>query len=781
MSLQRITPDNYEIFTVETHPSRSFISSSAGISGAIDLFARRSSAEKEVFPLSMFTGSIFKDQNLETLRLEITRNTGSTDIQSELQAYLNEVTDQSTSARLDQQLLIYRYNPPFTLNKLFQSKVTANKVLMPFYRANYPTAHNGFSNYHCLNFRTSSTLPTDAVLLYPNPTSSVDTNASVYGLTGAFSFDFWIKPVQTLDAPSNQYKAGTIFHLTGAYALSLLTGSNRDINGYPDRYRLMLQLSSSANVSPDLATAGTYVLFSDDNVLERNKWNHVTIRWGDRYNLGSGSFVVNGSTAGTFVLPTSSIGSTGSIDMGSYRYGDPTALCVGNYYDGPNSGANAMSRFFAADTATREGLLQLDGTTSVFAPSVFSFTHPLSAEVHDLKIFDKYLLDGEIAQYVSGGASTTSGSLRFYVPPFFTRESPTRTSVNDVGGIPTTPFQTRDGTTTTAFDPFIAYSVGGQYMNLENFTREFVTSNYPRLWALTSSVISTTTSEGLTANAWLYATGSNRYRQYFAYPCDNGKFVPNFNLMDSLSPSSSLNDLGVYNPGWISLNDQIGEFYTSRGLVALSGSIVEDMFRASPENVGGSNPNSYAILHRTRDTSSNQVVLFDISNMFYGQQIQPGSFLLKDNALSSSAGMGILIKDDGYGNLYRADAEGGNHATWASIGNIFYNEGLVVIKAPQLYFLGEQQFEIGFKGTQDVHVAKFGLQAYPLLHTSSSNPSYLPVSASANANDTDQKFVYITNVYVHDDNMNIIMKTQMAQPIVKRTGDKIMFKVGMDY
>lgn len=782
MSLHKITPDNFEVFTIETHPSRSFISSSLGVSGAVNLFSRRSASEKEVFPLSMFTGSIFNDKNLETLRLEITRNTGSSNIQSELQTYLGEVNSQTTSARLGQQLQIYRYNPPFTLNKLYQSKVVTSKVLMPFYRANYPTAHYGFSNYHCLNFRTSSMFPSNAVLLYPNPTASVgnDPNASVYGVTGAFSFDFWIKPVQTTDNPGNEYRAGTIMHLTGAYALSLITGSHRDINGYPDKYRLLLQLSSSANVSPSLATAGTYTIFSDDNVLERNKWNHVTVRWGDRYNLGSGSFVVNGLEAGTFVLPTSSIGSTGSVDMGSYRYGEPSVLCIGNYYNGPNTGTSALSRFFAADTATREGLLELDTTDGVFAPTVFAFSNPLSAEIHDLKLFDKYLLDHEISMYVSGGASTTSGSLKFYVPPFFTREAPTRQSLNGFGGVLTTPFQERDGTTTTPFNPFIAYSVGGQYMNLENFTREFVRGYYPRLWALSASIISTTTTTELTANAFLYTTGSNRYRQYLAYPCDNGKFVPNFDLINSLSPSSSLNDLGVYNPGWISLNNQIGEFYTSQGLIALSGSIVDEMIGASPENIAGANPNSYAILHRTRDTSSNQVVLFDISNMFYGQQIKPGTFLLKDTSLSSSAGMSVLIKDDGFGNLYRADTES-HHASWASVGNIFYNEGIVLIKAPQLYFLGEQQFEIGFQGSNDIHVAKYSLQAYPLMYTSSSNPSYMSLSASSNVNEIDQKFVYVTNVYIHDDNMNIIMKTQMAQPIVKKTGDKIMFKIGMDF
>jgi hypothetical protein len=75
----------------------------------------------------------------------------------------------------------------------------------------------------------------------------------------------------------------------------------------------------------------------------------------------------------------------------------------------------------------------------------------------------------------------------------------------------------------------------------------------------------------------------------------------------------------------------------------------------------------------------------------------------------------------------------------------------------------------------------FNLMAKPAMVISSSNPTYLPVSASTNANDTDQRFVYLTGINIHDDNLNVVMKTSFAQPIVKRTGDKLMFKVKMDY
>lgn len=779
MSLQRITADNHEVFTVETHPTRSYVSSSSGITGAVNLYARRSPMEKEVFPLSMFTGSLFTDSGLETYRLDIVGSSGANK-EAALQTYLNKVSETQTTLRFGQQLQILRFNPPFRLNKHYQAKVVTRTSTMPFYRTVYPTAHYGYSNYHCFNFRTGSLFPSEAVLLYPNPRTTPGQPASHYGVSGAFSFDFWIKPNQTTVSPTAAYRPGTILHLTGAYALSLVSGSSRDVNGHPDKFRLLLQLSSSAGLAPSAASPGLQTIFSDDNCLEKDKWHHVSIRWGDRYNLGTGSFVVDTVEAGRFSLPFSNVGSTGSVDLGTYRNGQPTVLCVGNFYEGTNQSTNALDRFFAQDTATREGLTELNSSPGIFAPASFSFTHPLSAEIHEIKLYDKYLLDEEIELLHSGGDDINDPNLKLYIPPFFTAESPHRQHLNGTGGVLVTPFQERNGTTTTPFAIEMAYSVGGMYMNLENHTREFVRGTYPRLWNLSGSVISSTTTQDLSANGFLYATGSNAYRQYFAYPCDNGNFVPNFDLLRNLSPSSSLNDLGNYNPGWISLNNMISPFFNSRGIVEEDGAIVEGMFGSSPERVAGGFPNSFAVLHRTRDTSSNQVVLFDISNLFYGQQIKPGTFFLRDTSLSSSLNQSISIRDDGSGNLYRADANG-PHATWASVGNIFYNEGIVLIKAPQLYFLGEQQFEIGFKGTHDIHVLKFSLPAYPLLHTSSSNPSYMPVSSSENVNETDKQFVYITNVYVHDDNMNVIMKTQMAQPIVKKTGDKIVFKPKMDF
>jgi hypothetical protein len=289
-------------------------------------------------------------------------------------------------------------------------------------------------------------------------------------------------------------------------------------------------------------------------------------------------------------------------------------------------------------------------------------------------------------------------------------------------------------------------------------------------------------------------------------PNDNGNFYPNFSFMVpgpadyavSGSPFSVtqsfqapykvastqfVNDLGSVSPGFVTLRDYlpIGLFQV-QGQTS-TGSMLDTLNGVSPDDLSlrPSTAGRYTILQRTGDNSSNQVVFFDISNLYYGQKIQPGSFVLRDTSFSGSYGkMEFTIRDDGEGNLYRSNTSGSS-PDWASLGNIFYNEGIVVLKHPALYFFGKDQFEATFQGEQNTHILTFNLAKRSMMATSSSNPNYMPVSASDNANDTDQRFVYITGINLHDDNLNVIARTSLAQPIVARTSDKFLFKVRMDF
>ena len=166
---------------------------------------------------------------------------------------------------------------------------------------------------------------------------------------------------------------------------------------------------------------------------------------------------------------------------------------------------------------------------------------------------------------------------------------------------------------------------------------------------------------------------------------------------------------------------------------------------------------------------------------FYGNRISPGTLEIKDSNFTGSGGkISITLKDDSLGSLYRADCET-KHATWNSVGNIFYNEGVGIIKSPHLSLFGKDQFELTLKGEQNTHVLAVNVPCRSAEFNSSSNPAFKVISASNNVNDTNKEFVYITGMYIHDDNYNVVMKVNLAQPIMKRNNDSYMFRAKIDF
>ncbi len=815
--MQVVGPSDIEQFTLQTNPRRTFTSSSqSGVSGSVNLFARRSNSEKEINPLSSFSERTFDDKDLTQELENIKRMTGS-NIQSSLEGYLASVNNQTVSARKQKELEIIRFEPStkFTSNTLRKNIIKDN--LFPYYRKSYPSAQWAYTNYHCLNFFTSSDTPSDTVLLYPNSASTnlSDSASGSYTLGGPFTFEFYINPRYTTDTQSSNFHAGTIFHLSSSYVVSLMTGSAEDESNKKAGFRLALQLSHSADVAPSSINAANpslgsgrrdLIFLSDDNSLQKNKWHRCAIRWGtDSYNHGTGSFVIDGQERGQFVIPSGSICPAPFLNQGN-----PDVLCIGNYYEGSNTGTNSQGLFFNQNISQREGLVELfnDGDPTTELPQNFQFAHPLNAEVHELKVHSRYMQLDELAAGLHEGSSNLD-SVKFYLPPFFTKESPKRKTFGQnannepAGGILQTPFFAITGTTDDPFNVALSFGVGGHLLNLENFTRDLATGLYPRLLHLSASQIAGSTQEALSANDYLYATGSIRKRNVTVLPCDNGLFLPNFSVLVTGSQSKTyqsgtaydkfVNDLGNVDYSLISLNNMISTSSIFTGIVAESGSIFDSIAGATPEDPGVQPGAMLTIFQRTRDPSSNEIVIFDISNMFYGNSIQPGTFSISDSFVTGSGGkVSITLKDDGMGNLYRADSRT-PHASWASVGNILYNEGLVIIKTPNIPFFGKDQFEMSFSGEQNIHLMRIHSLAKGGEINSSSNPTYgydwtlspprrkeTVMSSSIAANDNDS-FVYITGLNFHDENLNVILKSKFAQPIIKKSSDKILFRTKMDF
>lgn len=445
--------------------------------------------------------------------------------------------------------------------------------------------------------------------------------------------------------------------------------------------------------------------------------------------------------------------------------------------------------------------------------ALYDVSHPLKAEVHEVAIYKEFRNHFDIKKDMKTQTSFPKENLVFYLPVHFTPESPTRDILQ-------TPFQTFRSTTNDPFNVALSFGVGGKTMNLPNFTREHVQKVYPRLLNLTASAITTTDTRSRSADEWLGSVAAHRKGNYTVLPNDNGLFQPTYASIVTGSQSvkaisGSINyvyrdDSNYSRVGMINLRSMVSTAslpsnpgHLLQDLAAIpSGSLSKDSMTeqevldvletrqkfifnqlegATPEDPGIAPGSILSILNRTRDPDSNEVVFFDVSNMFYGNRIAPETLNIVDTGLSGTYGsISLTLKDDGYGNVYRHDCLS-KPATWNNVGDILYDEGIVTLKNPILSHFGRKQFDISFRGEQKVPVLEVSVPCGKNVFNSSSNPNFLPLKPSNDANEYAEDFVYITGVNLHDENFNIVGKATFAQPVIKRKSDAFLVKLKMDF
>lgn len=754
-------------------PVRTFSSSSLnGVDGTVKVFKRLSDIEKDS---SVFNDSIFSENSPEGYLKEAKENSNASDFSKFLEKYMESVNDASVDPRFDKSMEVIRFEPSFTFTSDTLRKNVIRSSLMPHYRISQPGIGWGYTNYNSIHF-PNGIGPSSASIIYPNP---LENNTPVYSPEQDFTLEFYIKPSYT----DVLYDAGTIMHMSSCLAVSLVSGSKTNYKGEVDSFKLLLQLSHSADVNPGsinesmLGSGQLNLAFiSEDLKILKNHWHHVAIQWSPTHNDSTGSFIIDGNTSGIFSCSFNLLPFSASNN-------DRSTIIIGNYYDGPNTSINGLHGFFSETAIIDEGVTDaFNSPDDSEAPEVFKMLNPFRGELHEIRLW-KTRRDSESLKSGSINGVELENDLLFYVPPFFRKETNKRKVLQ-------TPFQTDFLETDDPFNVALSFGVGGHHINLENHLREMVKGYYPRLLFLTSSEVDYDSSTYKEANVYLYATGSTVRRNLTIMPCDNGKFYPNFSLLYSGTDNDFrftgamekfVTDMGTPDLSFVNLSHLVATSSLFPGLIQ-DNDILNDIAGASPENPGVSPGSVLTIFQRTRDDSSNAVTFFDASNLFYGTRILPESYELIDPSLTGSQGtMRVRLKDNGRGFLYRADAET-EHATWASVGFVMYPEGISVVTTP--YFgelFGKDGFELNLRGMQPVNVLEIPAIAPAWQLNTSSNPDWKPLYLSDYANEEQTGFIRISRVNFHDENLNIVARTDLAQSINKRTSDRIMVRTKIDF
>ena len=217
----------------------------------------------------------------------------------------------------------------------------------------------------------------------------------------------------------------------------------------------------------------------------------------------------------------------------------------------------------------------------------------------------------------------------------------------------------------------------------------------------------------------------------------------------------------------------------------------------------GNNPQHVNKFHGYESSS-----ILSIPQTYYGDGVRRGSFEFKDLNNTSGEGVNPIIKDDGYGNLYSTNARHSqSSATSLSssdnyVGNIFYNQGIVVLTETSSWSgsvnyseLGTN-FSVNFDSKNTVYTDEYTVTIKPIEFNHSMNYTLrdftsgsgltMPTDSASfigEAYELQSEFTgsdfqpYITQVHLYDRNdLQIpVITAKLPKPV--RVSNKISQKI----
>lgn len=550
-----------------------------------------------------------------------------------------------------------------------------------------------------------------------------------------FMIEFWIKP------SINQVEDGVVVQYSEKnYSVKIRP------NG--DKFKIVFEWGTDQYIS--------------NSELNIDQWNHICIRYSPNYNNGYINIIVN-------LVSNDNLGQLGQIntDNLSRLFVGGVLENIEEYY------VDSSYQGFDFNGSEDSMLLEVSGS--------------LKCEMHELRIWNTAKDINSIREFMYTTLDDVS-ELSFYVP--FTFE----TSTEDKEWLKYLWFGKEDATEIEEF--------------YENFTIEVPNSALGAYWPLNINNAFVTGVPFLNVHQYLKNKAGNMEIAYISgFPSllqtvgDTNDYFPNnlkFTMVNWMEQWQNCHWLQCINSMVIPLDNK--DFVNSvNPYIDMSihpeGDVVTNDLYLSPafndeilqtlESLDEEKPiqlNDWLKENGTWfDKTTNldflnpTSIIINVPQIFYGNYITPSTIEITANLTKDKT---ITLRDK-EGVLYISNAE---HEYSSKVGHIDYNNGFIVIFHPSLVNIGQFDYSIKFNGNKNMHVMQIDVPCGKHQHNISKNASWDEnLKPSNNANEANNGFKVISNINLHDDNLNVIAKVTLAQPIIKRNDDNFVFRVKLDF
>ena len=640
------------------------------------------------------------------------------------------------------------------------------------------------------------------------------------------TFEFWIKPSR------EQTEVGTIVSLRNNYAVCIIPEISSIKDGIYQTFKIGMYAQDQVvpasaptigdrhlpanttdplGVDTSLGVVGGGVYTSGD-VLQLDKWHHVVIRYGSNFNNGLLNVYVDSVsiTGGNVDGLYDGINRTSGVFDTTWAGSVGSAMMVGGWPSTVNE-ENAWNTY-----SDYQEVRPISGGVSIYPNGVFSdgkSVKPLRvlfSELKELRIWSQTRSEQSLLESKYTSLRDTS-HLKAYLPFFFDPREETP-QWKRLGHIPKAlnP-KSKDefygegesvslDSSGVSYNPVqyctnSAHIVGMPFVNVHSHLREYVNGTYPIIYqhdiyndpsnlAVYPAIGGVGYDEeklsyfikNWQSFKWLRAINS------MVIPSDCEEFEPSYELVGENAnvyidkSFLSLKGAGV---GSTENRFELGSFFDDE-VFAIQDAIVKldpqmKDFRGSVEKYGTKSIVSEGKL-TDLDFLSPLTTVIAIPQIYYGNRISPDSIELK--FILNESGKEIRIIDH-EGALYRMDEK--REYIKTKVGHVDYGNGLLCIFSPLLTSLGIDNFDLKFKGEKNLHVMQLDIPCAAGVANKSQHPSYKKLKPSANANESDSNMTYISSIYLHDENLNVIGKVNLAQPVQKREEDSFIFRVKVDF